>query len=170
MDLMRILVTGSTGGIGREFVKQATAAGHELTCPGREWAGKLFLGGLVSHLHSFDVVVHLAAAGVRRSQREWKECVDVNFHALRSLLGAIAISGATPFVFLARSQREGELPHDPSLWSDPYYVSKFIGGTFAETWQHHYAGRVSMPLLPPCFDAAERASAAARILRDITEK
>jgi nucleoside-diphosphate-sugar epimerase len=138
---MKILLTGASGFLGSEFMRQALEAGHDLTVMGREWTDENTL--LRTKWDNFDAVVHLAAAGVKRNPpRQWPACMTVNFHALRRMLAAIKASGASPLIFLAGSVRENEMTDRPSLWHDPYVVSKRMAALMVKDWANHYRGRV----------------------------
>lgn len=115
---MRIAVTGATGFVGRELLKQANAAGHT-TVPivrrpsglaGEVVAGELSPGRLpASQLARVDALVHLAArTHVLRDSAGDAEYARVNVEGTRAVLDAAITAGVRRFVFMSSVKAVGE--------------------------------------------------------------
>lgn len=142
---MRILLTGAHGFIGTALLKLKT--GHDIIPANRGW---------IDHpndvlWHNFDAVIHLAAAGVQGSDREWDECMRVNFHAVRAMLDSISKSKAQPLVYLASSALCRDMSGDIKKWANPYVVSKYLGGRLAYSWGRSYSGVLIVDELENCY-------------------
>ncbi len=158
---MNLIVTGSRGCIGEEFVVHANAAGHQVT--------RFFRDQKFPWWKGYDAVIHLAAAGVRRTSptRTWDDCIAGNFGLTVRILQSITLEGATPTVFISGSIREKETKERPDYWSDPYIVSQKLRRLFVEEWAKTYRGRVIHPFCERCGDLADVEKLCAQILRDI---
>ncbi len=164
---MKILLTGSTGYVGREFLKLAQAAGHDVTCFGHYLAEPKAIAAI--KWSSYDALVHLAAAGVRRTSptRTWTDCMAVNFGGTRDLLQSLGASGVTPSVFISGTIRESQTGERPDYWSDPYIVSQKLRRSFVIEWERTYLGRVRYPYCERCGDRADVESLCLEILEAI---
>lgn len=164
LGAMKILLTGSTGLIGSEFLRQARFDLNEVVCLGHILTDVAALKAL--DWSGVEGVVHLAAAGVKRVSptRSWADCMAVNFAGTRDLLESLLASGQAPRVFVAGSIREAETFVRPDYWRDPYIASKKFEGLYVREWAKRYKGRVLRPLMLRCGDAAEVWAAAHRIL------
>lgn len=162
---MNILLTGGSGYIGTEFLARALEAGHEVTYLGREWTEGETLAKIP--WNELDAVVHLAAAGVKREDRNWRDCMEVNFHAFRTMLNAIQKAGASPLLVMARSIREDESDSNPALWDDPYIVSKKIASRFAWIWALTYEKRVISVPIAPCYGVGEVEKVVERLMESL---
>ena len=116
---MNVLVTGGTGVLGREVVKQLRAAGHRARVlsrqpgTGDDWAqGDVATGdGLNRALTGMDAVVHAASA----SREPWKtRATDVN--GTRKLLEAAARANIAHVAYISIVGMEGV--------AYPYYRDK----------------------------------------------
>ena len=158
---MRILLTGAHGFIGTALLKLKT--GHDIIPANRGW---------IDHpndvlWHNFDAVIHLAAAGVQGSDREWDECMRVNFHALRAMLNSISKSGATPIIYLAGSVLARDIVDELEKWANPYIVSKYLGSRFAFAWSRHheYGSRLILDELENCYQPGKVEQTAEGIIK-----
>ena len=85
---MKLFVTGGTGFIGRHFLGQAVAAGHEVQALRRtppepqasavNWVEGTMRGDHHAALSRCDVVIHFAAAGVSPQPATWEELFATN--------------------------------------------------------------------------------------------
>jgi nucleoside-diphosphate-sugar epimerase len=130
---LRIALTGASGFLGRHVTQAALAEGYGVRALVRKresvpLAPELEVqegalddpNALRGLLEGADVVIHLAAAGVRRGRRSLSECVEVNIGYGYKLVEAAAQAGVR-FVIAAGSSLEykgsGQLPGSP--WSGP---------------------------------------------------
>lgn len=100
---LRIALTGSTGFLGRSLTAAALAAGHtvralvpsgEAKAAGVEAvAGRLGEPSAARVVEGCDVLVHLAALGVQRRDRDWERMALVNAVHPLALLDAAAAAG-----------------------------------------------------------------------------
>ena len=111
---MRVLVTGSSGLIGRELVESMRSAGVDVeeydVSQGRDICD---LDRLSRALHGCDGIVHLAAI----SRVAWGEadpalCHRVNVEGTRTLIGAALAQDKSPWVVFASSR---EVYGDPEI-------------------------------------------------------
>ena len=161
---MKILCTGYNGYIGKSFVTLARAAGHSVVPATRpDW---MYYPSTIFY-EDIDVIVHLAAAGVKRHERSWIECMDVNFHALRKFLLAIQASGFAPKIFLAGTEHEENMQTRMDLWNDPYVVSKRLGSMFAHDWHGTYRGKLLYGFVFRCTGEGQNVQIADQILKEI---
>jgi len=147
---MRIFVTGSSGFIGQKFVQRANKFGHSVTPLGRKATSSQATFHELDLLSSLenqripwdeaDAVVHLAAAGAKATQRNWKECLLVNVVGTQNLLEAISLSKTTPIVWIASTFYEDEVHRIPSLMENPYIATKYTSRLLASAWARNYGG------------------------------
>ena len=159
---MRILLTGAHGFIGSALLKEPTT--HEIIAAGRGWIER----PAEVQWENFDALIHLAAAGVQRVDREWDECMKVNFQALQDMLNAIEKSGATPTIYLACTIFDKTMGTKMELWKDPYAVSKRLGTMYAQDWEKRYRGRLILDDIASCYQPGEVEIVAQRIIRLVT--
>jgi len=106
---MRILLTGSSGWLGRHLAPQLRAAGHQVTgldvAPGAytDVVGTVADRSLIDRLfaeHRFDAVIHAAALHKPDIARYPVQAfIDVNVTGTLNLLDAAVAAGASRFVF-----------------------------------------------------------------------
>lgn len=88
---MKIFLTGGTGFIGSRVIKQALAAGHEVTAlrlPGERpkielpvqprWVEGSLADNWEAELQNVQAIVHLAAVGVSPQKATWEQLFQVN--------------------------------------------------------------------------------------------
>lgn len=163
---MRIFLTGGSGFIGKAFIPAAVNAGHYVQKLNGLWTQENSLSSIP--WKTFDALVHLAAAGVQRPDRDWQNCMEGNFHFTRRILTALQESGALIKVWYPRSVREIEVGGRTALWGDPYVVTKKMASLFVKDWAEHYGAPVFTQMLGPCYDAGIVDRVAADILKDIS--
>lgn len=151
---MRLAVTGATGFLGRHLVAAALGRGHQvraLVRPGREApagaepvAGDLADAAALDRLVAgADAVLHLAALGVQRRDRDWARLVEVNVARPLAVAEAAARAGVGVLVAVGtvlEYRGHGRLPGAPAPLpalcledspcdpADPYGATKAAGG------------------------------------------
>jgi nucleoside-diphosphate-sugar epimerase len=109
---MRIFVTGGTGFIGSHFLRQALAAGHQVTALRRtgasprvplavqpRWLERSFEGLTVEDLAGHDALVHLAAHSANVPYDTWESCLHWNATVPMRMLERAAAAEVPRFVF-----------------------------------------------------------------------
>jgi UDP-glucose 4-epimerase len=100
----RLVVTGGTGFVGREFLRQAIAAGYHVDAIHRNEVPSGLAAGvnwIRSDLNSVPkeilrascVLVHFAAAGVITGGNDWEACFEANVHQSVTLWRRAAAAG-----------------------------------------------------------------------------
>ena len=139
---MKIFVTGSSGFIGKSFIKEASKKNNFIFSLSRKKQKKFnskvknLCGKLEDdwskYLKKTDVVVHLAAAGVQSNQAKQKEIFKTNvINSYKFIKNAIE-AGCTNFLIISTSSEYGyrstqikkigtKLQRKPK---DPYSISK----------------------------------------------
>ena len=158
---MTILLTGATGFIGKEVLSQLLSEGHVVFafCRSPEQLSRLCnLGHLIPirgdlangngfddvEWAKLDAVVHLAASGVKASDRAWSGALAGNVIGTQRLLSFIKLRARkTPKVFLARTFYERFVQSKPILFENPYIATKFTASAVAAEWATTYDGSVS---------------------------
>jgi UDP-glucose 4-epimerase len=119
---MNIFVTGGTGFVGRNFIKKAiknnfifatTRKVKNLKYKNLKWLYGNFEKNWKNELKKTDVLVHLAAAGVKESGKEKKNYIyNVNVvKSLKLLLNAIK-NNCKNFVIISTSSEYGKISFD----------------------------------------------------------
>ena len=147
---MSVFVTGASGFVGRHLLSRLLDEGHnviayDLKPPvSPNYAGRhthIITGDLSSGegldqivWEEVDAVVHLAAAGVKASRRNWSECVSVNIVGTETLLHAMSQVSPTPLLVYPRTFYEDYLNKIPGLEKNPYIVTKTAATKIVELW------------------------------------
>ena len=183
---MTTLVTGGSGFIGRNLIKTLLNQGHDVLAFNRNHLGffdgkkniRSIQGDLVTGeglekipWQNLDSVIHLAAAGVKSSLRNWDECVQVNILGTERLLNSIKIRATkNPKVFLPRSFYEKTLHQIPAFRNNPYIVTKETSSKLATFWSNDFQGAIIFGTLFHTFGPDDHSSSllsyAARKLKD----
>jgi GDP-L-fucose synthase len=84
---MRILITGGRGNLAN-IIKQGLSANYEIACPTRLELNVLSLSNIQHYLNgqTFDVLIHTAIVGGRRTKTETSDIVYQNLLMLENLL------------------------------------------------------------------------------------
>jgi nucleoside-diphosphate-sugar epimerase len=138
---MKLFVTGATGFLGSHFLRVALQAGHEVTALRRsatskprlalpfmlQWLEKGLSEVTADDLIGHDVVVHLAAAGVKASTRSWPEALEANVLGTISLYeSARRCPGGPPAFVMTRTFYEDLVAQEPRLNENPYIATKRV--------------------------------------------
>ena len=143
---MNLLLTGASGFIGINLARTLLARGHQVVAVGRRSCpveGVLNVESArldttvlqqVMAAHRFDVVFHLAAAGVHPADRDRAELVRVNATLPSEVVAAASLSGVDAVVLMGSSAEYAAQPaemlrEDMPLESHKLYgASKAAGG------------------------------------------
>lgn len=93
-------------------------------------------------IERYDVVVHLAAAGVGSTGRAWPECIRTNVIGTLNLLEALRGVTRPPIFLVTRTFYEDFVKSSETLGSNPYVVTKLIAGEAVRQFAEEYQGRV----------------------------
>ncbi|GAB4392159.1 MAG: NAD(P)-dependent oxidoreductase [Gammaproteobacteria bacterium] len=143
---MKILLTGATGFIGSYVLPQLIAQGHDVISLARRPVLHQKVINIVIKdfdlrhivqklkLYPFDIVIHLAAAGVNPQNRQLLELIKMN-SILTGLLFSAAAYHQAKAVLIAGSCAEysiqSSVPHTCLVEQAPYETEKLYGSTKA---------------------------------------
>lgn len=149
---MKIFLTGGTGFIGSHFLRQALAAGHQVTAlrrspasrpriplePEPVWLDREMPDTGTEHITGHDVFVHLAAAGVSPQKADWATLFRVNVTESLALWLRAAEAGVPRFVICGSCFEFGEageryefIPPDAPLEPTTAYAASKAAATMA---------------------------------------
>jgi UDP-glucose 4-epimerase len=145
---MKLAITGSEGFVGRKISQKLVEAGHALylydvcqpsvRCGGHVYPiiGNLATGEGLEKVPwgELDVVVHLAAAGVKASRRTWMECLQVNAVGTQRLLECLRMVENPPRLVYARTFYENHM-EVRALAENPYMATKKIASDLIKIYQ-----------------------------------
>ena len=98
-------------------------------------SGDLVKGEGLEQIANSDVVVHLAAAGVKTGSRQWDLCTSVNVVGTQALLSALGRCQKMPMLFYSRTYYQDHLSEIPSLWENPYLATKEASTRLVKRWK-----------------------------------
>lgn len=140
---MKILVTGSSGLIGRSLVPALQATGHEVVCFDNiflddhpDFGDILDIDSLHQKIYGCHGVVHLAAVSrVIWGHQDPKKCWQHNVFGVKNVIRAVTHSSMRPWLLLASSRevygQQEQLPcseeHSPLQPKNIYAQSKLRG-------------------------------------------
>ena len=155
---MNILVTGGSGFIGKHLISRLLSAENRVVAFGRNKShqfsqkenfqnieGNLVTGEGLQQIpwQEIECVIHLAAAGVKASHREWSECIQVNILGTERLLSWIKKSAVkTPKIFFAKTFYEKLIDRDTSFQKNPYIATKEVSSQLATLWSEDFRGPI----------------------------
>ncbi len=147
---MRVLVTGASGFIGRYLLPRLLDEGHcviayDLKPPFSKdhscgatciITGDLSLAEKLDQIiwEDVDAVIHLAAAGVKASRRDWSECISVNIVGTEQLIHAMSSIPTPPLLVYPLTFYEDYLNKFSNFKKNPYIVTKAAGTKIVELW------------------------------------
>jgi len=147
---MKVLVTGSSGFVGRRVVLRLLDEGHKVIAYDLKplilqnyssrsiciITGDLSLGEGFNRIvwEELDVIIHLAAAGVKASRRVWSECVSVNILGTAQLLKSIGSISTFPLVVYPQTFYERFLGDIHEFTNNPYIVTKDAATQIVKLW------------------------------------
>lgn len=155
---MNILLTGSTGFIGRYVLSLLLSEGHCVVTLDRHQVSDAekpqndslvrLIGDISTGVgfdkipwEDLDAVIHLAASGVKASYRIWADAVSANIVGTQRVLNEIQLKCKKfPVVFIARTFYEHLTYQAPSLLENPYIATKLAASQLAELWARKYEG------------------------------
>lgn len=156
-----VFITGGTGFIGQAVAKLLFDAGYsirtfDLVTPqniiGTHTTGTImFLEELYEAMKGSDFVVHLAAVlGVRRTEEQRLQCLNVNILGTINVLEAAVKAGVKKIVFASSSEVYGEPNKTPISEKDKvfpksvYAVSKLAGEEYTKAYAQTHGLRYSI--------------------------
>lgn len=177
---MVILLTGASGFLGRSVMKKLLDRGNKIWALGRRATGvqsrdlaeipwDMTAELPVSQIpwQDLDVVLHLAASGVKAAHRDWADALQVNVGATMRLLSAVQESAPQkPRVVVTRTFYEHLVRQAPVLQNNPYIATKAMASELVKYWSRDQHWPVTMAtvfqLYGPGDDASSVLSYAAR--------
>lgn len=156
---MTILITGYSGFVGRFTLPKLIADGHRVICLGRNLPNN---GILCEHVkadlgadgefppvpwHEIEVVLHLASAGVKASNRTGPECFRVNVLGTARLLAALEKASRLKKVITTPTFYERAVLAQPALKDNHYIETKYLATAIAHTWARSFPGELSLATL-----------------------
>lgn len=155
---MNILLTGATGFLGSQVLPRLLAAGNHVYAPTRRQIAvdhpnlvpidstKVdVLTAAALPWEQVDAVLHLAASGVKSSDRRWPETLAFNVVDTQRLLNAIGrYATRTPAFVMTRTFYEHLTEQSPALLENPYVATKRAAGDLVQLWADTYSGPVAL--------------------------
>ena len=159
---MKLFITGGTGFIGSCFIECALNKGYEVFALTREKNKlkhknlKWIIGDLntsdYSEIKDSNVIVHMAAHGVRPEEENWESCFNVNVHGLLNLLESSVKYKINKYIILGSCfeyGRSGEryefIPVDAPIEPiGPYATSKAAATLTAMGFARYYGKKLSI--------------------------
>lgn len=133
---MNVLISGSTGLVGKKLTTAFTAAGHSVTALGRPDFSDI-RGLLIPKVESSDVVIHLAGAPIvaRWSEQYKKEIIASRTGTTAALVDAILAARVKPSMFISTSA-VGIYPDGQTFTEkDRQYDPGFLGKV-CQAWEY----------------------------------
>jgi len=157
----KVLITGGAGFIGTSLAKYLLGKGLAVkTFDMYEPRNRIcehhvgtimFPHDLDRAMRGYDYVVHLAAIlGVRRTERERTQCLDINIIGTKNVLDACAKARVKKVVFASSSEVYGNAQRIPISESDPvspnsvYAVTKLAGEEYVRAHSRMQGFRYSI--------------------------
>ena len=126
---MNVLISGSTGLVGKKLTAAFTAAGHSVTALNRPDFSDI-RGLLIPKVESSDAVIHLAGAPIvaRWSEHYKKEIMSSRIDTTAALVKAIQTSVVKPSIFISTSAvgiyPDGQIFTEKDTQYDPGFLGK----------------------------------------------
>ena len=151
---MRVLVTGSSGFVGRHLCRHLLGLGHAVIGFDRvpfnlRSDAFIFVEGNLGNASGLeavpwsgiDAVFHLGAAGVKAGARDWPVCVRVNIEGTLNLLRCLSGVPAAALVY-AHTFYEDFVGNTPALAENPYVVTKHAATRLVEDFATRHPAAV----------------------------
>ena len=146
------LVTGASGFVGRHLCRHLTEIGVAVTgldmrpesagIDYRYIQADIVTGAGLEALAktSFDVVFHLAAAGVKAVSREWPSCIDVNILGTLNVMQKTCFNSPRPVFVFTHTYYEDYIFSIPAMTENAYVMSKFAMTQVLRTFAKDFKG------------------------------
>ena len=174
---MKLFVTGASGFIGKNFIKEAVKKGHFIFAPSRKlknekinnvkWLYGDFDQNWKKELKKSNVLVHLAAAGVsEREDGNLEEILEVNvIKSLKLLLNALG-NKCKNFLIVSTSSEYGKNTFDTKTLSKKskinpftnYGISKAIFSNLLNELSKNYNCKIRLMKLFPVYGKGEHSN------------
>ena len=80
----------------------------------------------------FEIIIHMAAAGVKASSRDWMDCVNINYFGTLNILKCINKYKINPIFLYPRTFYEDN--NINTLKNNPYIMSKIMTFNYLNLW------------------------------------
>ncbi len=147
---MKIFLTGGTGFIGSHLINSLHESGHSVFCLIRKdsssqthfkkqpkWVEGELGNGSFQNLPNCDLVIHLAASGVKSSWRDWNDCIKTNIVGTNELLNNIKKLKSPPTLIYPRTFYENHFEQILELSKNPYFATKFATTNIVKLWSEN---------------------------------
>jgi UDP-glucose 4-epimerase len=151
--IMKILVTGGTGFIGTNLIKQLLADGHHVTSIDNYSTGRkeneidhvnvIYHNANIKNTYyyyesDYDIVFHLAAiARIQPSFERPQEYIETNFNGTYKLV-QYCVEKGIPLIYAGSSS------HHSGKFKNPYTFSKDLGEDVIKLYQEHFNLKTSV--------------------------
>lgn len=145
---MRIFLTGGTGFIGHHLIKRLLLDKYEIIALKKKekpipkifqnqkikWVdGELGCSKLIN-IPECDVLIHLAASGVKSNNRNWDQCLATNIFGIKELLDSIDNLKFKPIIFYPLTFYETIEYKSNYMDDNPYIVTKRVSTKIIDSW------------------------------------
>lgn len=143
--MKKVLIIGANGFIGKHLISKLIQLQYKVIAfdlQQGDLKGVDYIVGDIVTGNSFekvpweelDVVIHLAAAGVKAKSREWLPCSMVNVIGTQHLLYALEKLPNPPLLLATRTFYENHLSEGSPFAENPYVVTKNISSELIKLW------------------------------------
>lgn len=143
MSAGHILVTGGSGFVGSELVRQLCETGHQVSAPARSCCDLLDPVQLEAACKGVDTIYHLAAYA-HVNQADSDRVHEVNEIGTLNLLKAATVAGVKRFIFVSSILADPEYDSPRTA----YGLSKFKAEEALRV--EHEQGRMAVSIVRPC--------------------
>ena len=158
---MKIFITGSAGFIGSNLIRKLIGTNYEVYAlinknqPNLDdikkkinWVtGNLCDKSTYVGLPNFDIIIHLAASGVKSKIRDWDSSIDSNIIGNQYLFDFVKSSKNSTTIIYPQTFYEKFLKKYKGLYSNPYIVTKYIS---TRMWINFFQTNENVSLVIPC--------------------
>jgi len=147
---LKIVLTGGTGFIGSHLINSLHKEGHSVFCFKRkdgkprvlldkqpEWIQGKLGDGSIKSIPDCDIVIHLAASGVKSSYRDWNDCIKTNIVGTSELLYHIKRLNSSPILIYPRTFYENHFDKISELSKNPYFATKYATTKIVKLWSEN---------------------------------